>query len=234
MKVSDLMQILKLVIYVFTISIVLGSCEKDNNDQSEFTDPRDGQSYRIVQIGNQTWFAENLKYAGSLPNVAWQVAWYDNWNNGSPKGTKAWCFYDNNGSLYGADYGKLYNWYAAKNGNICPSGWHIPSDAEWSELIDHLGGLTTAGSKMKATYGWNYNSGGTDESGFSGKPGGWRDFTGNYWDIGETGIWWSSSDAGSQEPRAGSSFALWRNRNDVVQAMSWKASAYSCRCVKDY
>jgi uncharacterized protein (TIGR02145 family) len=120
------------------IAIAIVACKKDkpsNPDttgQTTFTDPRDGQTYNIVQIGNQTWFAENLNYATG----------------------NSWC-YDNNDSNCNI-YGRLYDWQTALT--ACPSGWHLPSDAEWTVLTDYLGGDTVAGLKMKNTTGWNdYN-----------------------------------------------------------------------------
>jgi len=125
---------------------------------STFTDARDGKTYKYIKIGNKEWMAENLAY--EIANGSWDAG-----------GTKQ----------YGAKYGRLYTWDAAKD--AVPSGWHLPTDAEWKELemmagmcqndadnIDFRG--TNEGSKLKATSGWTDNSNGTDDLGFCAIPGG--------------------------------------------------------------
>jgi uncharacterized protein (TIGR02145 family) len=142
--------------------------------------------------------AENLKtskYSDGtmIPNIT------DNtqWKNDS---SGAWCYY-NNDVANNAKYGKLYNWYAVSktsngNKNVCPNGWHVPSDTEWKVLTDYLGGDSVAGSKMKevGTSSWySPNTDATNTSLFSGLPGGNRNNNGNYNNIGNNGNWWSST-----------------------------------------
>jgi uncharacterized protein (TIGR02145 family) len=140
--------------------------------------------------------AENLKVTrycngDSILNIA------DNtqWNNLT---TGAYCDYGNS-SAKGAIYGKLYNWHAVVDPrNICPAGWHVPDDAEWETLFNYLGGYQVIGGKMKETgiTHWAYtNDGATNESGFTGLPGGMRYFDGGFIDVGLSGYWWSSTDA---------------------------------------
>ena len=109
----------------------------------------------------------------------------------------AWVFY-NNDSLYECPYGKLYNWFAvADPRHVCPTGWHEPTDGEWTTLTDYLGGESVAGGKMKSTglqYWISPNTDATNESGFSGLPGGSRFSSGQFTNIGLNGIWWSSSE----------------------------------------
>jgi len=166
---------------LLTVTNSNGSDTKNQNDYitvsnggsgtGTFTDPRDGQTYKTVVIGSQTWFAENLNYQTTN---SW---WYDN------------------SSANGDIYGRLYTWSAALT--ACPGGWHLPSDAEWTTLTDFLGGLDVAGGKMKETGldHWNSpNTGATNESGFTGLPGGYRHFNGEgYLDMGDYGLFWSSS-----------------------------------------
>lgn len=180
---------------------------------TEFTDPRDGQTYAVVQIGNQCWFAENLNY--------------DTGNS--------WCYDDDDSNC--STYGRLYDWQTALS--ACPDGWHLPSDAEWAQLIDNLGGGDVAGGKMKSTTGWNDpNTDATNSSGFSGLPGGLKKDDGGsqgndtYDGIGYYVYWWSSTEAEDD-----ASFALYRilgyaygnaGLNDAP-----KTVGLSCRCVRD-
>ncbi len=153
----------------------------------------DGNTYQTVQIGTQVWMKENLKVSRyrngdpiptNLSNSAWQAAT-----------TGAYAIYNNN-AANDTTFGKLYNWYAvADSRNLCPAGWHVPSDAEWTTLEDYLGGGLVAGGKMKTTTDWQSpNTGATNESGFSGLPGGLRDGSGSYYNVGYFGYWWSSTE----------------------------------------
>lgn len=151
-------------------------------------DSRDGQTYKIVQIGNQTWMAENLRYSGNIPNITDN----DNWINNK---TGAWCYY-NNDPANGIVYGKLYNKYAISNTNVCPAGWHVPSDAEWTTLTDFLGGNVVAPFKMAypGTQYWpSPNLYATNSSCFSALPGGDRNYDGTFDFIGLSVFWWSST-----------------------------------------
>ena len=158
----------------------------------------DGNTYKTVKIGNQIWMAENLKTskysdATEIPNITDKTQW-------SNLKTGAWAFY-NNDTSNNAKYGKLYNWYAVSkttngNKNVCPIGWHIPTDAEWTVLTSYLGGDSISGGKMKEVgfTSWNTpNSESTNSSLFTGMPGGDRDFNGNFSGIGRSGEFWSST-----------------------------------------
>ncbi|MFN5443021.1 MAG: fibrobacter succinogenes major paralogous domain-containing protein [Crocinitomicaceae bacterium] len=160
----------------------------------------EGNSYKTVTIGTQTWMAENLKVSkfndGTIiPNVKESIEW-------SKLTTGAWSYY-NNDLANNAKYGKLYNWYAVSktsngNKNVCPTGWHVPTDAEWTVLTDYLGGETVAGGKMKEVGTTNWNSPNTEATNislFTGLPGGVRyDSGGNFSGIGGYGYWWSSTE----------------------------------------
>jgi uncharacterized protein (TIGR02145 family) len=190
----------------------------------------DGNSYATVQIGTQCWTQSNLKVSKyrngdnitniTTPNSSWQ-----NTTSG------AWCNYSNNASN-GTTYGKLYNWYAVNDSRgLCPTGWHVPSDAEWTTLTDHLGGTSVAGGAMKSTTGWNApNTGATNSSGFTGLPGGYRSAAGGFLGVGLNGIWWSSSDAGSGRAWARrltyTTAVVFRNRDD-------SRVGFSVRCARD-
>ena len=154
----------------------------------------DGYTYSSIVLGNgQEWMAENLRttsYANGdpIPNVADNTQW-------AGLTTGAWAHY-NNDNQYENPYGKLYNWYAAADSrNVCPIGWHLPSNEEWIVLIDYLGGQTIAGVKMKSIGTQNWYIGATNESGFSALPGGTRlGSFGSFQSITAFGAWWSSTE----------------------------------------
>ena len=161
----------------------------DNIDYGTLTDV-DGNTYKTVTIGSQTWMAENLrttKYndGTTISNVTSDNSW-------GGLSTGAWCHY-NNYSAYDQVYGKLYNWYAVGTGKLCPSGWHVPSISEWEVLTDNNLHLKEIGSGH-----WSYSSGITDqvtnESGFTALPGGYRDdIGGDFGGMGSSAYWWSTS-----------------------------------------
>ena len=190
----------------------------------------DGNEYPVVQIGNQCWTKENLKttkYAdGSvIPNITDNPEW-------AGLSTGAWCNYENSAGN-DAVYGKLYNWYTvADPRNVCPAGWHVPTDAEWTTLTDFLGGEPVAGGKMKTTTGWQApNTGATNESGFSGLPGGYRyGYEGTFNFVGGYGHWWSSSETDGY-------YAWYRSLFYGLGNAYWytinRRSGLSVRCLRD-
>ena len=181
-----------------------------------FTDSRDGQIYNIVEIGNQTWFAENLNY---------QTA-------------NSWWF--ENSSSNGDIYGRLYTWDAALT--ACPNGWHLPGDDEWKTLEMQLGMSqseadnswfrgTDEGEKMKSTSGWASNGNGTNSSGFSALPGGYRGTNGNWNGASIDASWWSSTASGSSNYRYFRH--LYYSENKVYRAGNDKETGIGVRCLKD-
>ena len=157
------------------------------------TDARDGQTYKTVQIGSQTWMAENLNYETA----------------------SSYCY--NDSASYCAKYGRLYTWAVAMDsagtwttngkgcGNdktcsptypvrgVCPSGWHLPTQTEWNTLFTAVGGQSTASTKLKSSSGWNSDGNGTDSFGFSALPAGGRD-NGGYDYEGYGAYFWSSTE----------------------------------------
>jgi uncharacterized protein (TIGR02145 family) len=155
----------------------------------------DGNVYTTIVIGSQEWMAENLKVTHfrngePIQNVTDDTQW-----SLSESGT--YCWYNNDESTYGETYGALYNYFTVVDSrNICPTGWHIPSDTEWSILTTYLGGESVAGGKMKETGTLHWlspNAAATNESGFTALPGGHRFFQGPFDNIGWIGSWWSST-----------------------------------------
>ncbi len=196
-----------------------------------------GNSYKTVYIGTQEWMGENLKVSkyndGTvIPNITDRTKWQNN-------RTGAWAYYHND-AAYNANYGKMYNWYAVSkttngNKNVCPSGWHVPTDAEWTILTDYLGGSTIAGGKMTeqgfSYYGEiNYF---TNTSLFSGLLGGYRYFDGSDNQINEYGYWWSSSEYSSSD--ADNRELYYRSDGGIGTSNrnTSKKSGLSVRCLRD-
>jgi uncharacterized protein (TIGR02145 family) len=182
--------------------------------------------------------AENLKVTKyndnatvDIPNVTGEAAW-------TGLTTPAYCWYNNNAAAYKATYGALYNWYtvdAASNGgkNVCPTGWHVPTDAEWTTLTNYLGGESIAGGKLKeigTTYWTSPNTGATDETGFTAIPGGARNYDGTFRNIGNYAGWWSAKEFG---PSSAWSRSLYYNDTDVNTTDDYKKDGLSVRCLKD-
>jgi uncharacterized protein (TIGR02145 family) len=146
--------------------------------------------------GKQVWQTKNLdvdRFRNGDPILEARTA--EEWKAAGERKEPAWCYYDNE-TENGKKYGKLYNWYAVNDSRgLAPQGWHIPTDEEWTTLIDYLGGEEVAGGKMKTVSGWlNPNLSATNESGFSGLSGGLRfDNDGSFSGLGQTGYWWSST-----------------------------------------
>jgi uncharacterized protein (TIGR02145 family) len=172
-----------------------------------FKDLRDGKNYKTVTIGNQIWMAENLAF--------------------KPNSGNYWAY--ENDSLNLQKYGYLYDWQTAKR--VCPSGWHLPSDEEWTILTNYLGGESVAGGKMKTTMGWDApNIGASNTSGFSGLPGGYRNFMGSFIALGNLGYWWSSTE--SLTNNAWYRF-LFYNFDSVTRFSNDKKDGFSIRCLRD-
>ena len=181
-----------LSIIIGSFLILTHSCKKDETPTDKITD-KDGNIYTSVTIGTQVWMVENLKTTKfndgtSIPNVTDNTAWIR-------LTTPGYCWY-NNDVANKTPYGALYNWYAVNTGKLCPTGWHVPSDAEWTELTDYLGGESVAGGKLKetGTIHWDSpNTGATNETGFTALPGGGHDVDGTFGYVGEIGIWCSAT-----------------------------------------
>jgi len=189
----------------------------------------DGNKYRTVKIGEQWWMAENLNVSryrdgSAIPDITQNSQWTN-------LSTGAMVFYDNSASL-GKTYGKIYNGYAVTDSRgLCPEGWHVPAENEWSILVDYLGGSSEAGGKLKSTRRWRQpNTGATNESGFNALPGGYRGSDGNFRLIGSTGTWWSTTEGttGMVVSRG-----LTYHTAEVYSGRGSKQSGYYVRCIRD-
>ena len=147
--------------------------------------------------------------------------------------TGAWCYYNNN-SANGPVYGKLYNWYAVNDPRgLAPAGWHVPSDAEWTTLSTCLGGDLIAGGPMKeiGTTHWTPpNTGATNTSGFTGLPGGFRGGRGSFYDVGNFGYWWSSTETSTTNAW---NRTLYYNNGNINRLNDDKQDGFSVRCLRD-
>ena len=209
----------------------------------------DGNHYNAVLIGNQIWMEENMKVThypngDIIPLVTDNTAWGNLADNNTDD---AYCYYNNNASGEADTYGALYTWAAAMGDNavsssanpsgvqgVCPTGWHLPSSAEWTELTNYLGGISVAGGKLKetGTTHWNTpNTDATNETGFSALPGGLRYYSnGTFNYMGARGGWWSSTVYSSSYTWGRS--VLYDDARVFFSNIS-KSYGYSVRCVKD-
>jgi len=226
----------KLLLILFT-SVYLSSCEKD---KLETVTDADGNVYSTVVIGTQIWMSENLKTTkfndgADIP----LVTDYTEWGNLTSPG---YCWCNNNEEIYGGIYGALYNWYSVNTGKLCPDGWHVPSDEEWKVLEMYLGMSqveadkighrgTDEGTKLMMEDIWLQNGTdyGTNESGFSALPGGYRSSDGYFYYIGGSSDWWTSTELDAHD--------AWTRRllHDpfVYRDKSVKENGLSVRCLKD-
>ena len=154
----------------------------------------EGNIYKTIQIGTQTWMAENLittrlNDGTSIPEVTEDQNW-------TALTTPGYCWY-NNETNFTKGYGALYNWHAVNTGKLCPSGWHVPSDNEWTVFVDFLGGMDAANAKIResgTTHWQSIASDATNISGFTALPGGTRFSDGQFNGFGILMYFWSSTE----------------------------------------
>jgi uncharacterized protein (TIGR02145 family) len=191
----------------------------------------DKEVYKSIKIDNQIWMAKTLN-VGNFRNgdVIPEAKTDEEWINAGKEGKPAWCYYENK-IENGVNYGRLYNWYAINDPRGCaPEGWHVPTDAEWSQVTLFLGGEDAAGTKMKSPAGWTHDGNGTNESGFSGLPGGSRDRFGKFDYVGHVTYWWCATAYDVD-------FAWYRVIDEVpwyvYRTNFYKQNGYSVRCIRD-
>jgi uncharacterized protein (TIGR02145 family) len=197
--------------------------------QQTFTTTASAVFLPSVTIGTQVWATQNLsveRYRNGdvIPQVTNATQW-------AALTTGAWCWYDNS-EANGSIYGKLYNWYAVNDPRgLAPQGWHIPTDAEWTILGAYLGGDAVAGGKMKTTGNtiWRSpNESATNESGYAGLPGGYRNVSGTFNDVGNYGGWWSATEYNSTV--AWYRYLYYTNGN-LDRGSTNKNNGFSVRCL---
>jgi uncharacterized protein (TIGR02145 family) len=187
----------------------------------------DENYYNIIEIGNQVWLEENLRTTkfndGNLiPTETDNATW-------TSLVTPAYCWY-NNDVLNKDIYGALYNWHSINTGKLCPSSWHVPSDDEWTILIDFLEGESVAGGKLKeigTTHWVSPNTGATNESGFNAVPAGSRYIgVGLFGHLGQRADWWSSN--------LPYSYSIWNYQESVFRgSFGIPEYGFSVRCIQN-
>lgn len=253
-KPQTINQFMKKTFAFLLLGLMLLGCSNDNNSSNNnnnnnaIVNDIDGNNYETVSICNQVWMKSNLnvsKYTDGTPIP--QVTDQNQWTNLT---TGAWCYY-NNDPANGPIYGKLYNWYAvagihnaasasnpALRKKLAPTGWHVPSNAEIMEFyFSCLISQAVAGGKMKATGTiqignglWEEpNNGATNESGFTGLPGGYRTNLG-FDEKGIYGMWWNSDELNTTNSY---NFSLKNNTNNALLFESQNNIGFSVRCMKN-
>ena len=233
-----------------TTGTTLHTCGAPNVHNPDLTygsmTDQEGNVYKTIVIGTQEWMAENLNTSIYRNGEAIPTGLSDaEWENTISTQQGAWAYYNNDASN-ACPYGKLYNWYACVDARqLCPVGWHVPTDGEWSTLINFLdptagGGssVNVAGGMMKTTgtiegatgLWYSPNAEATNGSGFSGAPGGYRDNVGGYSGIGNNGYWWSSSEIGASNAWYR---ILFFNNGYADRFYANKRSGFSVRCLRD-
>ena len=216
----------------------------------------DGYSYDVVQICSQCWFAENLRTTTYADGTAIPAGLtHTEWVSATSGATavygegSGYCAHFNDDidacdeALSLEEYGRMYNWYAVDDARgLCPAGWHVPTDAEWTELEDYIeslpasvfGGAGNAGKVLKSTTGWYPYGVGTDNFGFSALPGGIRYSVGGAFQLaGGLGYWWSSSP--NSETTESDAWARRLSYQNVLLSQVWSSplSGMSVRCIQD-
>jgi uncharacterized protein (TIGR02145 family) len=187
----------------------------------------EGTKYKTIQIGTQTWMAENLR--STKLNDGTEIPFVTEISPWSLLTGPGYCWFNNDSVGYGA----IYNWYTVNTLKLCPAGWHVPSDAEWTTLSDYLGGRSVAGGLLKeaGTKHWlSPNNGGTNGSGFTGLPTGYRYFAGGFNSMKSYAYWWSSTET---EPGEAYYRASYYSYASLDRSSSNKNSGMTVRCVKD-
>lgn len=192
--------------------------------ENSFTDTRDGNEYKIIRVGDQVWMGQNLAY---LPVVSPS-------ESGSESIAKYYVYEYQGTSVSGArdsanyaNFGVLYNWQAAST--ACPTGWHLPSDEEWTILRNYLG--DDSGIKAKSTTGWDYSGNGTNSSGWDGRPAGCRFKDGTFKNLHQNTYYWSATETGTTGRHWNTYLAYYSD--DFQRDNRESDNGFSVRCIRD-
>ncbi len=234
-KISTFISHFKKVLNVksFIIGVIItyclllwGNCNKENEIPR---DPDDNDTLSKIECGSQVWMKYNLNVTNfrngdPIPQAQTELEWI----NANQSKQPAWCYFNMDPSNE-LKYGKLYNWFAVNDvRGLAPNGFHIPNKEEWYNLNQYL--VIDAGYKMKATSGWQINTNGSNSSGFSGYPGGYRYNNGEFHSVGTNGYWWSATEIDSV-------FSFGCGLNYLDKGLNnnnfFKGGGLSVRCIKD-
>ena len=227
------------ILVVFT-----ASCKKEEqgglSDVSGTLKDADGNVYKTIVIGNQEWMAENLRTTRFSDGSPISSPGPDNraWETNS---TGAYSWYKNDEANFKEAYGALYNWHAVSSGKLCPAGWRVPADDDWTKLNRHL--AADAGNKLKWSGSQHWqgnNSGATNETGFNALPGGVRysslpggskeNREGYFYYLGKTGRWWTATGHTLTEAWYRS---VYSDQGGVYRSHNRKGTGFSVRCMRD-
>lgn len=206
----------------------------------------DGNKYKTVKIGDQTWMKRNLRVTtfnngDPIFNAKGKNSHHafgkTEWEKAGNQKKPAWCHHTENPEKRRKYHGKLYNYYVVEDSRkVCPDGWRVPSERDWRELVNYLGGKENEKKvvrKLKARYRWKSPWKGTNESSFSALPGNSRFFHGGYWHTKKGNIWWSST--GNSEEKVWSVFKIWENNYAISRRHKRKQGHHGryIRCIKE-
>lgn len=238
---------MKPIIVMGTLLLLVTGCKKEDTNpyngkttavfNSKLTygtmTDQEGNKYKTITIGTQTWMAENLRT--TKYNDGTTIPLLENADLWRYSTTGAYCNFNNTTNTDSiATFGRLYNWSVIKTGKLAPIGWHVATSEEWITLITYLGGESIAGSKLRetGTSHWaNPNSEATNETGFTGLPGGARPFYGNFYGVGGYAFWWSATE--KELTNTAESWILSFYGNGIFSYYGDKQDGYSVRCGKD-
>jgi Fibrobacter succinogenes major domain (Fib_succ_major). len=248
--VPALIFVMAIFLFSFLVSRFSGGGNKhhvDNLSPYNFVDPRDNEPYNTVKIGDQIWMAENLKAVKfndgtPIPLVKDKTSWQN-------LQTPGYCWYNNHKRTFRETYGALYNWYAVNSGSLCPAGWSVPADSDWTKLGKFVGdsidwmmrGDTVplpevAGIKLKEAGNnhWLFRDSifSTDDFGFKALPAGDRTIYGVFWGINQEGSWWSSTEV-VYDKRDAKNRELDFDANGITDIEQYKQTGMSVRCIKN-
>ncbi|HOK26146.1 MAG TPA: fibrobacter succinogenes major paralogous domain-containing protein [Bacteroidales bacterium] len=222
------------------ISFILTTCYEETSPKifPDYTGQTDtiidieGNVYRTIEIESKIWMAENLRTT-KLNNGRVIIQVKDNYDlqyNKAP----AYCWYNNDSVSFSNIYGALYNFYAVSTDSLCLTGWHVPTDSDWDELINFLGGHKKAGGKLKDYYRqlWSEpNLCFANNYGFSALPGGMRQhYEGKFINVTLRGYWWTSTSINYFEAYA---IEMYNENAEILKFYGYKGEGYSVRCIKD-
>lgn len=207
---------------------IISNTDEENN--KSLLDDSQPNIYREVQIGKQVWMAENLNVENFLngepiPYIESDEEWLNAFLTYKP----GWCYY-NNDPANGDKYGKLYNYHALSDPRgLAPKGWRIPYEKDWLELANYLGGLAVAGDKLKSIEGWKNDKNGTNETGFTALPCGYRYGFGLFEQMGASISFWSATYRDEMY--------IWNpgisyNSSELYMNVSTAGHGFSVRCIK--
>jgi uncharacterized protein (TIGR02145 family) len=232
------MKLQKLFLFIIVSSFVLlSACNKEEDEDPQPVQPNsvtdiNGNVYPTVKIGNQIWMKENLKVTKlndgtAIPEVINNTTW-------AQTNSPGYCWYENDKPTYGNTYGAFYNWYTVETGKLCPTGWHVPTEAEWDTLIAFAGGAATGGKALKEVGNTHWSCemhNGTNSTGFTALPSGRRHYLSGSFDfVGQTTSFWTVTSINESNAFGKT---IYCETHDVPGYNANKHEGMPVRCLKD-